>query len=119
MPRILITGSRSWTDRITIHGALDTWGGDGTTVVTGACPKGADRLAEEEARALGYEVERHPADWSRGKSGGFRRNEQMVRLGADVCLAFWDGQSRGTRHTIDLARSKGIETIVYRPKEGT
>lgn len=112
--RVLITGSRSWTDRDTIKRCLSRY--HDATVVSGACPKGADRLAEDVARDLGHTVERHPADWSRhGRAAGFRRNEAMVRLGADVVLAFWDGESRGTYHTITTARAAGLPVQVIRP----
>lgn len=46
--RVLVTGSRTWTDATTIRQALAEVWGDGTAVlVSGACSKGADRLAEQ------------------------------------------------------------------------
>ena len=53
------------------------------------------------------------ADWkSHGNSAGFKRNLQMLDCG-DRCLAFWDGKSRGTRHTIDNALDREFTTHVF------
>ena len=53
------------------------------------------------------------AEWSKyGKSAGFKRNLEMLAV-ADYVLAFWDGKSRGTRHTIDNALNKGLSTHVF------
>jgi hypothetical protein len=115
--RILITGSRDWPDPAVIEAALMRASRGvlyhDVTLVSGACPTGADRMAEELAANLGMVVERHPADWaSHGKAAGFIRNAEMVHAGADVCLAFQLNDSRGTGHTIQLARGAGIPTHV-------
>jgi hypothetical protein len=57
---VLITGSRTWADLPTIRGALREVWGDGTAVlVSGACPNGADALAQrQEVRAQGLPARR-------------------------------------------------------------
>jgi hypothetical protein len=94
--RILVTGSRDWTDERAIAAALlevrdraVTAGPQRILVVDGACPTGVDEIAHRWARLWGWLTERHPADWNRyGKAAGFRRNAEMVAVGADTCLAF-------------------------------
>ena len=120
--RILITGSRAWKDRDAIRSALEdvvdaaqdrdvSLLRDEITVVHGAA-KGADRIAGEIAAELGCTVEAHPADWGRhGKAAGPIRNTEMVRLGADVCLAFPLQQSIGTRGCMQLAKAAGIPIL--------
>lgn len=115
--RILVTGSRNWASRRAIIDALDFAMGDcppgDVTVVHGACPTGADRIADEIARKWGAVVERHPADWDRhGRRAAFLRNKEMVDRGADVCLAFPQGESTGTRMTMKLAEAAGIPLVV-------
>lgn len=112
--RILVTGSRTWTDAGVIAGALAGYYREGAVLVSGACPRGADALAEEYWALLGGEVERHPADWSRhGKRAGFRRNAEMVNAGADVCTAFIKDGSAGASHCAGLARAAGIPLRLF------
>ncbi len=112
--RILITGSRDWDDMAQIWDELNLLTGEdvGHTLVSGACPKGADRMAEDWAECQpDVEIERHPADWDKyGKRAGFIRNDEMVKLGADVCLAFIKNESKGASMTARLAEEAGIPT---------
>ncbi len=122
MKRVLVTGSRDWTDKTLIEfelEAIDTRWADREyeeiTLVSGACPTGADLMAEEIAKELGWTIEQHPADWGKfGKSAGPRRNAEMVNLGADWCLAFIKNNSRGASGTAQLARDAGIQTRTIR-----
>jgi hypothetical protein len=118
--RILITGSRTWTDVSCIIEAItDVVRESGvskedTVIVHGACPRGADAIADALAKQWGVAVERHPADWSIGRRAGFVRNAEMANLGADVCLAFNHNNSNGTKMMADLTQKAGIETRIYR-----
>jgi SLOG family YspA-like protein len=124
MIRILVTGSRTWVDRNWIADELirafyevlaakdiKTWNRIDVTLVSGACPRGADRIAEELAEERGWTVERHPARWDEhGRRAGFLRNLEMVQAGADICLAFVRDGSRGATHCGQAAERAGIPT---------
>lgn len=118
--RVLVTGSRTWNEDTTIYAALaevkniDAPKGETITLVSGACPTGADILAEGWARRFGWTVEQHPADWKRhGRAAGPLRNVEMVRSGIDLCLAFRRDNSRGTQHTIEMCEQAGIPVRLW------
>lgn len=117
--RILITGSRSWTDRAAIRQAIVAWGQSvgahpqQVTIVHGGAP-GADILAADVALEFGCPSEEHRADWhTHGKAAGPIRNAEMVALGATACLAFPIGASPGTRGCMRLAEAAGIPVYVH------
>lgn len=119
--RILVTGSRNWTDRDTVRRALlraaaDAEPGDTIVVVHGACEHGgADWLADQIALGYGWETERHPAsDFGQHGTERYRaRNNHMVQLGAHRCCAFADLWASGTGMCARMARSAGIPTDDY------
>ncbi len=47
-----------------------------------------------------------------GRRAGLDRNVRMLDSKPDLALAFWDGQSRGTGHTITEARRRNIPVTV-------
>jgi hypothetical protein len=52
------------------------------------------------------------AEWNKfGKSAGYRRNVTIVEH-SDIIVAFWDGKSKGTQHTINIAKEKGKGLII-------
>lgn len=75
-------------------------------VVSGGA-RGADSLAEQYARENGLEMIHFKADWrGLGSKAGPMRNVEIIRE-CDICFAFWDGKSSGTRHDIELCKQMG------------
>lgn len=74
--RILITGSRDYSDKkrmekIFANVMKKYVGYDEYILISGACPRGADRMAENICESLGWTVETYPADWNKhGKGAG-------------------------------------------------
>lgn len=115
--RILITGGRDYKRESFLLSTLNIHTEDTphVTIVTGGCPTGADAIAKKwaEKNSSNVSLEEYPADWNKyGKAAGPIRNQHMVNLGADYCLAFPTG-GRGTAHCIKAAKESGIETIVF------
>lgn len=72
------------------------------TVLICGMARGADLMGHSIFKAAGLPILEMPADWEGlGKRAGFARNEDMVKL-ADLALIFWDGQSKGTKHMIEV-----------------
>ena len=124
--RVLVTGSRSLTDPAPVVRALTAELlhaqslGLPMVVVEGQCPHGgADRFAESfyRGRAAAWFNIWHdpfPANWEAlGKIAGPYRNSLMVAAGADVCLAFPTGESRGTWDCVRKAEDAGIPVKVF------
>lgn len=66
--------------------------------------RGVDSIAKQWAIDHNKQIEAYPANWDLyGKSAGFRRNVDMVKA-CDYCLIIWDGESKGTKHDIDLCK---------------
>lgn len=123
MKRLLVTGSRHWRDLHIIETALVAARaelGDDTVLVQGECHLGgADLMAKILWEDWGLPTEGHPAD--RDDSGrllGPERNQKMIDLGADLCVAFPLRGSRGTRNCMRLAREAGIPVRVFEDPRG-
>lgn len=76
--------------------------------------KGADSLGEKYAQDNGLYIRYFRAEWDEyGKRSGILRNIEMGDY-ADALVAFWDGKSKGTKHMIDYAKSKGLAVrVIY------
>ncbi len=81
------------------------------TIVVSGGAVGVDKAAENEARRLGLEVEVIPANWTLGPAAGFIRNIKVAET-IDELVAFWDGKSKGTAHTIREALRRKKKVVV-------
>lgn len=111
--RVGIVGSRDFSDMQAVRDFVNKLP-EGSTVVSGG-GRGVDTVAEDAAKARGLKTDIHRADWNRyGKSAGLRRNPDIIG-NSDVVVAFHDGQSRGTAHSMSIARDTGKPLYVVPP----
>jgi len=114
--KVLVCGSRGWNNDRIMREVLGYMAEYMTLLIHGDA-RGADRKAAEWCEEHGScDCLAVPADWERhGKSAGFKRNLEMLDMldkRFDTVVAFWDGKSRGTMHTIENARERGIVCLV-------
>jgi len=119
--RTIIAGGRDFDDLPWMALCLDELQQHGwsiTEVVSGVA-KGADITGEEWAHDTEISIKQFPADWeTNGKAAGPIRNTKMADY-AEALVAFWDGNSRGTKHMIDTAVKKGLYVKVFLYEEIT
>jgi hypothetical protein len=114
--RIGVIGSRSFLDYKLLEMTLNKIS-DRTqisSIISGGA-KGADSLAEQYANLNNIDTTIFKPDWSFGKGAAAIRNIKIVE-NSDIIVAFWDGVSKGTKMTIDIATSKNIKVfkVIYK-----
>ena len=110
---VVVCGSRDYTNSARIAERIRQLPADAVVHHGGA--RGADRLAAGYALAFRHEVHEHEADWEKhGRRAGYLRNLDMLHVHPrpELVIAFWDGESKGTKHMIDMARERGIPVEV-------
>ena len=111
--KVIIAGSRGFSDFQLLYAKCEEIlaNVDGVEIVSGTA-RGADKLGEHYAGLKGHSVRQFPADWDKhGAKSGMIRNKEMA-IYADCLIAFWDGESRGTKHMIDLATERGLSVHI-------
>ena len=116
--RLIVAGSRGFNNYELLKQKCDTLLSQKrlthSIVIISGTARGADRLGERYAAERGYRVERFPADWERdGIAAGPIRNSQMAAH-ADALVAFWDGNSRGTKDMIERAEKHNLPIRVVK-----
>ena len=118
MVRIIIAGSRDFNNYKKLETTMDDYlksVRDEVEIICGGA-RGADSLGEIYAQFHNIKCVKFPADWDKyGKSAGYRRNVQMAEYAEKengILFAFWDGQSKGTKHMIDIANQHGLEVHI-------
>lgn len=117
---ILVTGDRHWTNRTLVQSVLAEYPAP-ARLIHGAC-SGADTIAAEIGKELGFDVVGYPADWRRwGDAAGPMRNGEMLQLERpDLVIAFHNnlwGKSRGTRDMVEKAKDAGVAVRLVREEK--
>jgi hypothetical protein len=110
--KVAIIGSREWPDYEMVKDYVYSLDEDDVVVSGGA--RGADQFAEIYARERGLTVLVLRADWDQhGRRAGLIRNHDIINE-CDRVVAFWDGRSTGTAHSLKLAKEAGKPALIFR-----
>lgn len=114
--RLIIAGGRYFNDYGLLKEKVDYFlsNESGHIEIVSGCARGADSLGERYAKEKGIPVKQFPAKWGQyGKRAGYLRNEEMA-LYATHCICFWDGESKGTKHMIDISKKQNLNLRIVR-----
>lgn len=109
--KVAVIGSRN----LVVKNLADYLPPDTTEIVSGGA-KGIDACAREYAQANGIKLTEFLPEYDKyGRSAPLKRNIQIMEY-SDLVLAFWDGESRGTKYVIDKCKERGIPVKIFRNK---
>lgn len=113
MTVLAVIGSRTFSNSALLAEHMDeVCAAYHVSVVVSGGAKGADSLAANYAASRGLPVQIFEPDWAQfGRGAGPIRNKAIVNA-ADVVLAFWDGESKGTQQALTYAKQKAKQVIV-------
>jgi hypothetical protein len=98
--KIAVIGSRNFNDYKKLCETLSQY--EISEIVSGGA-KGADSLAERYSKEYDIKITIFYPDWKKfGKSAGPIRNKEIIDY-CDRVVAFWDGTSKGTKSSINIA----------------
>lgn len=113
--KLAVVGSRGFDDYFHLKKRLDPLKDKVSVIVSGGA-KGADSLAAKWAKENDIPVTIFKPEWDKyGKGAGYQRNRKIISE-CDACIAFWDGQSRGTQHSFKLCKEmeKPLKVVNYK-----
>ena len=116
---LLICGSRNYHNYLEFKKITDfALKNQKDVVIVSGGANGADKLAEKYCFEKNIKIIVFNAEWNKyGKSAGFKRNAEMINFIKEKekngVLAFWDMESKGTEHSIKLARKENIDVRIF------
>ena len=109
--KVAVIGSRNLTVE-----DLGKYLPEGTTEIVSGGARGIDTCARDYASAKGFKLTEFLPEYKKyGRGAPLKRNLQIIDY-ADCVLAFWDGQSRGTKFVIEHCKAQGKPVRVFLKK---
>lgn len=114
MKKVIVAGSREFDNYKLLAETLDNIYPTPIEVVCGGA-RGADSFGRFWATKHDYPYTTFTPNWQKeGKSAGYNRNVAMADY-ADEAVVFWDGQSKGSQHMINIMKGIGkpVKVVNY------
>ncbi|MEK6882556.1 MAG: DUF4326 domain-containing protein [Nanoarchaeota archaeon] len=113
--KIAVIGSRSVQDKKIVFDYLDSKYDKIEMIVSGGA-NGPDSYGAEWAAQKGFPCLIFNAQWHDknniyNKGAGYRRNHDIIKS-CDICVSFYDGISRGTKHSMELCKQYNKKLII-------
>lgn len=109
--KVAVVGSRNL-----IVNDLEKYLPEGTTEIVSGGARGVDSCAKAYALKSNLKYTEFLPDYASGqRSAPIIRNNLIIDY-ADMVLAFWDGESRGTKYVIDRCRKLGKKVDILMKK---
>ncbi len=108
--KVAVIGSRG----LSVN-SLEKYLPEETTEIVSGGARGVDTSAREYATSHGLKLTEFLPEYDKfGRGAPLKRNITIIEY-ADLVLAFWDGQSHGTKFVIDNCKKRNIPVKVYTP----
>jgi hypothetical protein len=113
--KVAVIGSRTINNSQFIYKKLDEYDNENPIdILISGHAEGVDKTSEKWAKLRGIETLIFPPEYEKyGNKAPLKRNHDIIN-NCDICIAFWNGKSTGTKYTIDLARKQNKEVIIYK-----
>ena len=106
--KVAVIGSRG----LTVDN-LEQYLPENTTEIVSGGAKGIDTCAREYAISHGIKLTEFLPEYSRyGRGAPLKRNLKIIEY-ADVVIAFWDRQSKGTKNVIENCKKLNVKVDVH------
>ena len=111
--KLAVIGSRNLTKAV-----IDGYISEEVDEIVSGGARGIDSLARDYAVRKGIRLTQILPKYEKyGRAAPLKRNEEIAKY-ADEAIAFWDGRSKGTQHTIESFKTLGKKITVIIVNDG-